>query len=110
MPQDDRALLTRLQEHKVDFVVIGGVCGILHGVSLVTFDLDLCCSFSLANLRRIEASVRDLHPCHRLTANKLPLELTDELASRLKNLYLQTDLGKLDCLSEVTGLGGFEEV
>jgi hypothetical protein len=110
MPQNDRALLTRLKEHNVDFVIIGGVCGVLHGISLVTFDLDVCCSFSLENLRRIEAAVKDLHPYHRLTANKLPLELTDELASRLKNLYLHTDLGKLDCLSEVAGLGDFQAV
>ena len=110
MPQNDRALLTRLKEHDVEFVIIGGVCGVLHGSPLVTFDLDVCCPFSLQNLRRIEASVRDLHPYHRLVANKLPLELADELASRLRNLYLQTDLGKLDCLSEVSGLGSFEAV
>ena len=28
----------------------------------------------------------------------------------LKNLYLQTDLGKLDCLSEVLGVGDFDSV
>lgn len=54
--------------------------------------------------------MKDLHPYHRLAANKLPLELTDELCGRLRNLYLQTDLGKLDCLSEVMGLGDFEAV
>jgi hypothetical protein len=53
--------------------------------------------------------VKDLHPFHRLAANKLPLELTDELCGRLRNLYLQTDLGKLDCLSEVKGVGGYED-
>jgi hypothetical protein len=110
MTQNDRALLTRLKAYAVEFVIIGGVCGVLHGVSLVTYDLDACCPFSLENLRRIEASVHDLHPYHRLAANKLPLELTDELASRLKNLYLQTDLGKLDCSSEVAGIGDFQQV
>jgi hypothetical protein len=44
-----------------------------------------------------------------MAANKLPLELTDELCSRLKNLYLQTDLGILDCLSEVAGVGSYEQ-
>ncbi|MGH7971762.1 MAG: hypothetical protein ACREIC_23860, partial [Limisphaerales bacterium] len=51
-----------------------------------------------------------LHPYHRLAANKLPLELTDELCGRLRNLYLQSDLGKLDCLSEVAGVGSYEAV
>lgn len=107
--QDDQALLSRLQAQAVDFIIIGGFCGIMHGVSLVTRDLDVCCRFTPANLRRIEAAVRDLHPHHRLTANKLPFELTDELCTRLKNLYLQTDLGKLDCLSDVKGIGSYED-
>lgn len=107
--QDDQALLSRLQAQGVDFIIIGGFCGIMHGVSLVTRDLDVCGRFTPENLRRIEAAVRDLHPLHRLTANKLPLELTDELCTRLKNLYLQTDLGKLDCLSEVKGIGSYED-
>ena len=110
MPQNDKALLTRLNEHGVEFVIIGGVCGVMHGVPLVTFDLDVCCPFFPENLRRIEAAVKDLHPFHRLAAQKLPLELSDELLGRLKNLYLQTDLGKLDCLSEVAGIGDYEAV
>ena len=109
MPQDDKALLSRLQAHHVDLVIIGGVCGLMHGVPLVTRDLDICCSFTTENLRRLESAVSDLHPFHRLAANKLPLELTEELCSRLKNLYLQTDLGTLDCLSEVAGVGGYEQ-
>ena len=110
MPQNDKALLSRLKEQKVEFVIIGGVCGVLHGASLVTLDLDVCCRFSRENLRRIEAAVKDLHPRHRLTANKLLLELTDELCGSLKNIYLNTDLGILDCLSEVAGIGNYEQV
>jgi len=110
MPQNDKALLSRLKEQNVEFIVIGGVCGVLHGASLVTLDLDLCCRFSRENLRRLEIAVKDLHPRHRLTANKLPFELSDELCVSLKNIYLNTDLGILDCLSEVAGLGGYEEV
>ncbi|MGD1085817.1 MAG: hypothetical protein ABSA47_13860 [Verrucomicrobiota bacterium] len=109
-PQNDKALLRRLLAQNVEFVVIGGVCGILHGAELVTFDLDICCRFSRENLRRIETAVKDLNPHHRLTANKLPLELTDELCDRLKNIYLTTDLGILDCLGEVSGLGDYEQV
>lgn len=110
MPQDDKALLRRLIEVDVEFVVIGGVCGVLHGVPLVTMDLDICCRFSRDNLRRIEAAVRGLRPRHRLTPNRLPLELTEELCGSLKNLYLTTDLGVLDCLGEVAGLGDYDQV
>lgn len=110
MRQNDKALLSRLREQNVEFVIIGGVCGVLHGALLVTLDLDICCRFTCENLRRLEAAVRDLHPRHRLTANKLPFELTDELCGSLKKLYLNTDWGVLDCVSGVSGIGGYEQV
>jgi hypothetical protein len=110
MPRNDQALLTRLQDSGLDFVVIGGVCVVFHGAPIATFDLDICCPFGRENVDRIENAVRDLHPVHRLTANKLPLELTRSAFGELKNLYLQTDLGILDCLSEVAGVGSFDAV
>ena len=108
MAQEDKALLARLHQQGVEFVLIGGVCGVMHGSGLLTVDLDVCCRFNPANLRRLESTLSDLHPYHRMTPNKLPFALTDELSSSLKNLYLQTDLGKLDCLSEVTGVGDYD--
>lgn len=110
MPQNDQALLTRLKDNGLDFVVIGGVCAVFHGVPVATFDLDICCPFGEENVLRIESAVKDLHPVHRLTTNKLPLEMTRSSFASLKNLYLQTDLGKLDCLSELTGIGNYEQV
>jgi len=110
MAQNNQALLTRLKGSGVEFVVIGGVCVVFHGAPIATFDLDICCVFDEENLRRIESAVKDLHPYHRLTPNKLPLEPTRSSFGELRNLYLQTDLGKLDCLSEVAGVGNFEKV
>jgi hypothetical protein len=110
MAQNDQALLTRLRDSGLEFVVIGGVCVVFYGAPMATFDLDVCCRFGEANVRRIESAVKDLHPVHRLTANKLPLDQTRSSFSELKNLYLQTDLGKLDCLGEVAGIGNYDEV
>ena len=110
MAQNDQALLTRLKATGLDFVVIGGVCVVYHGAPMATFDLDICCPFGEVNVGKIESAVKDLHPVHRLTANKLPLEETRSSFASLKNVYLQTDLGKLDCLGEVAGVGVFEEV
>jgi hypothetical protein len=110
MAQNDQALLTRLKDSGLEFVVIGGVCVVFHGAPVATFDLDICCKFGEENVRRIECALSDLHPVHRLTANKLPLESTRSTFGQLKNLYLQTDFGKLDCLSEVAGVGDFDAV
>ncbi len=110
MAQNDQALLARLKDSGLEFVVIGGLCVVYHGVPVATFDLDICCPFGEENVRKIESAVKDLNPVHRLTANKLPLEETRSSFKDLKNIYLQTNLGKLDCLSEVAGLGDYEQV
>jgi hypothetical protein len=111
MPQDDRALLARLNQHQVEFVIVGGVACVLHGASYVTYDLDICFRPAAHNFYCLQAALKDLHPYHRLTGQKkLPLELTDELCIRLKNMYLQTDLGTLVCLGEIIGIGDFNKV
>lgn len=103
-------LVERLIVARVEFVLVGGFAAVAYGVSLMTQDVDVCCPFSTQNLRSIEAAIQDLKPVHRMTPQKLPFVLTDELCASLKNLYLDTDLGPLDCLSEVLGLGDFFEV
>lgn len=103
-------ILKRLHDAKVEFSLIGGLASRHYGVTLVTENVDICARFTPENLRRIESAFKDFHPRHRLAANKLPLELTDELCESLKNMYLQTDLGILDCLSQVAGVGDFDAV
>lgn len=102
-------LTRRLVESQVEFVLIGGFAAVAHGATLVTRDVDICCRFSEANLKRIQHALSQLHPVHRSRPD-LPLDLTPEQCSSLKNLYLKTDLGVVDCLSEVRGIGDFDAV
>jgi hypothetical protein len=105
-----KALLGRLAERDVDFVLIGAFASTMYGTSLVTEDVDICCSFTAKNLLRLQSALADLHPVHRLTPKHLPLQLTPSRCHGLKNLYLKTDLGVLDCLSDVLGVGKFGAV
>ena len=107
---DTESLLQRLIEHEVELVIVGGYAAVAHGVTLVTQDLDICCRFSRENLMRLQAAVSDLRPTHRMTPDRLPLQLTPENCRGLKNLYLGTDLGQLDCLAEITGVGDYDDV
>jgi len=102
-------LVRRLIAAEVEFVLVGGFAAVAHGVTLVTRDVDICCRFTAANLMRIQKAFADLHPVHRSRPD-LPLDLTPEQCASLKNLYLRTDLGVVDCLGEVLGLGGFDQV
>ncbi|HWD18603.1 MAG TPA: hypothetical protein VHB20_04945 [Verrucomicrobiae bacterium] len=103
-------ILQRLHDGNVEFCLIGGLAAVHYGSTFVTVDIDVCARFTRENLKRLEATIANLHPFHRMTRDRRPLELTDELMASLKNLYLGTDLGVLDCLSKVAGIGGFEEV
>jgi hypothetical protein len=40
----------------------------------------------------------------------LPLDLTPEQCARLQDLHPKTDLGAVDCPSEVLGIGSFDAV
>jgi hypothetical protein len=102
-------LTRRLIEAQVEFVLVGGFAAVAHGVTLVTRDVDICCRFSEANLMRVQKAFANLHPAHRSRLD-LPLALTPEQCAGLKNLYLKTDLGIVDCLGEILGVGDFENV
>jgi hypothetical protein len=102
-------LTRRLISSQVEFVLVGGFAAVAHGVTLVARAVDICCRFSEANLMRIQKAFVDLHPVHRSRPD-LPLELTPEQCVSLKNLYLKTDLGMVDCLGEILGVGNFDEV
>jgi hypothetical protein len=101
--------MRRLISSQVEFVLVGGFAAVAHGVTLVTRDVDICCRFSESNLTRIQKAFEGLNPVHRSRPD-LELALTPEQCASLKNLYLKTDLGAVDCLGEVLGVGNFDEV
>jgi hypothetical protein len=109
MNNDLLDILKRLTENKVSFVVIGGFAATVYGSTIVTEDIDICYDFSPANLGRLQKALAGLHPVHRMTPERKPLELPPENITGLNNLYLDTDLGVLDCLSYVEGIGDFEQ-
>jgi len=103
-------ILERLNRERVEYVVVGGLAGVFHGVPLVTRDVDICLPFTEQNLVRLEKALAGLNPVHRETPQRLPFSVAADLPRGLKNLYLRTDLGVLDCLGEIKGIGGFAEV
>lgn len=107
---DFEGLLARLIQQEVEFVVVGGFAAIAHGATSITQDIDICCRFSVENLLRLQQALADVHPVHRMTPQRIPLELTPAACKSLKNLYLDTDLGQLDCLGCIKGVGAFDDV
>jgi predicted nucleotidyltransferase len=107
---DQLNLLRRLTDAGIDFVIVGGYAGVVHGCTYVTQDIDICCLFAPTNLLALQKALADLHPVHRMTPGRRPLNLTAADAAQFTNLYLDTDLGRLDCLSTIAGLGDYAHV
>jgi predicted nucleotidyltransferase len=107
---DNNGLLQRLSDSGVDFVVVGGIAAVLHGSSTVTRDLDVCAALTSQNLARLREAFKDLHPVHRIGPAQHSFLANPEPGSSLNNLYLQTDLGALDLLGSITGVGDFDAV
>ena len=103
-------LLQKLADSGVDFVVVGGFAGVLHGSTLVTRVVDLCAALTAESVQRLRICLRDLHPRHRMTSRKLSFLDHPTAGSKLKNLYLETDWGTVDILTKIAGLGDFARV
>lgn len=99
-----------LCDARVDFIVIGGVSATFHGSARVTYDLDICYSRAWANLGRLTSALAPFHPRPRGFPVGLPF-VWDEGTLRNGTIFtLQTDIGAIDLLAEVTGLGGYANV
>jgi predicted nucleotidyltransferase len=103
-------LIQALVDAGVEFVIIGGWSAILHGSSYATRDLDLCFSRNRANLQKLVKALAPFHPTLRELPPGLPF-VWDETTLRNGTLFtLSTDLGGVDLLGEVLGIGSFEQV
>ncbi|MEA3197419.1 MAG: hypothetical protein QOF32_1471 [Gammaproteobacteria bacterium] len=103
-------LFQRLCDAEIDFVIVGGFAATLHGSSLVTRDLDVCAILSNENVEKLREALRDLQPTHRLTPQKLSFLDNPDPGVEVRNLYLKTDLGPVDVLSSILGVGDFDRV
>ena len=61
-----RELLTRLINHEVEFILVGGMAAAVHGSSLLTQDIDILCRMDRENITRLWHSLDGLNPQHRM--------------------------------------------
>jgi hypothetical protein len=107
---DYRAIIDALDEHGVDFVVIGAVALVLHGSARVTRDLDVCYSRERANLERLASALKPFAPTLRGAPASLPFALDTPTLRAGLNFTLQSSIGDLDLLGDVTGIGAYPAV
>ena len=105
----ERAILA-LCDAGVDFVIIGGWSAILHGSARLTNDIDICFSRERENIRRLTMALAPFNPRPRDSPRELPFVWDAAMLAGATVLTLQTDLGPIDLLAEVSGLGSFDHV
>jgi hypothetical protein len=100
-----RSLLKRLHDNGVQFVVIGGVAARLRGSALTAMDVDVCIALDNENLFRAHAAMQGINARFRMRPDRMPLWDDPNRLIGFKNINLVTDLGQIDLLGEVTGVG-----
>jgi hypothetical protein len=103
-------LIDRFADAGLEFVVVGGFAGVLHGSTFVTDDLDVCAVLTPANVEKLRHALADLHPVHRMTHKRLSFLEHPPGGQPVANLYLETDAGIVDLLGSILGIGGYEEL
>ena len=109
-PTDFAGLIRRLLEARIDFVLVGGLAGNVHGLARATYDVDVVYRRSAENIDWLVATLAPLAPYLRGAPPGLPFSLDAATISRGLNFTLTTSLGDLDLLGEVAGGGGYEEL
>ena len=107
---DLQKLLKALYQEKVEFVIIGGLAAVLQGSAYVTADFDLCYSRKKDNLEKLARVLASFHPLLRAIPDQVPFSLDVSALRSGMNFTLTTDVGDVDILGEVTGIGSYPQV
>lgn len=99
-----------LGSFEVELIVIGGVAATLHGSEFPTTDLDVCYLRNPENLEKLAKALQSVHARLRNAPENLPFILDAETLDKGLNFTFATDIGSLDLLGEVRGLGYYGDV
>lgn len=97
---DFLAILKILTAHRVDFIVVGGVCAVLQGAPVTTFDLDIVHSRDSGNVDRLLGALEALAAHYRLQPERRMQPQASHLLSEGHQL-LMTRFGPLDVLGAI---------
>lgn len=107
---DFEALLQRLSDCQVEFIIVGGAAATAHGAARLTLDLDIVYRRSSDNIVRLVAALTQHHPYLRGAPPGLPFVWDARTVTQGLNFTLTTDLGDLDLLGEIIGGGKYEDL
>lgn len=103
-------LINRLYDESVEFIIVGGVAGALHGATRSTRDLDVVYRRTPENMIRVVRALNDKKPYPRGAPPGLPFRWDARTLQFGGNFTLLTSIGAIDLLAEITGGGGYDQL
>ena len=103
-----REILELLNRHKVEYIVVGGVAAVIHGVPVTTFDLDALVRVNEDNASRLVGALEDLDARYRAQASTIRPNKKDVLAGG--HLLPMTRAGPLDVLGFIGDSDRYEDL
>lgn len=98
-PPDFFAILEALESHGVEFILVRGLCAVVHGAPIVTTDVDIVHCRSAENIERLVRALTELKAIHRYHPAKIRPN-SSHLAGTGHSL-LHTTQGRLDVLGSI---------
>lgn len=105
-----RALLRRLAEGEVDFVIVGGIAAVLHGSPTVTHDLDIAFAPDAENLEALGGVLVSLGARLWGVAEPLPFAADALTLQGVDLLTLETEEGRIDVMRRPIGAPPYDEL
>jgi len=102
-------ILRIFHKHVVDYIIVGGVCAVLHGAPISTFDIDIVHSREPGNVDRIMKALDELKARYRDPAGRMIKPTKAHLSSHGHQLLMTKD-GPLDLLGELAKGRGYDEL
>jgi hypothetical protein len=105
-------LLRVLERHEVVYVVIGAQAAVIHGVPVVTADLDITPSRDAVNLERLTDALRELQPRLRTADGPegVAFPVDAGMLAGADTWNLSTSLGDLDLAFSPAGTAGYDDL
>jgi hypothetical protein len=100
----------RLSRARVEFIIVGGVCGILHGSPYITPNIDICYRPTPDNIRALTAALASLRPVAQFFPDGPECAFDPSTVQFARNLRLVMGAETLILLAEVPTIGEYEQV
>jgi hypothetical protein len=107
---DLQALLAKLSDAGVEFIIVGGAAAVMQGAPITTNDLDIVHRRTPENVARLLEVLQQIDATMRYDFANRGLRPTAEMLAGRRQINLSTLLGPLDPLCELDEGNGYDQL